>query len=84
MSRIPISAAARIAREYDVDQVVIFARRWSREPGLGDGSEHVTTFGKTVADCKVAAQMGNHLKRYVGWPEADCNAVPARARKKRP
>ena len=78
--RIPISAAKRIADEYGFDQVVIFARKVDTEPGLGDGGEHVTTYGKTVADCDVAARMGNHLKRVVGWPEAKCRAVPARLR----
>jgi hypothetical protein len=78
LKRIPIAAAKRIAEEYGYDQVVIFARKVESAPGFGDGGEHVTTFGKTVADCDVAARMGNHLKRVVGWPEERCNAVPAR------
>ena len=78
---IPISAAKHIANEYGFDQVVIFARKPESSPGFGDGGEHVTTYGKTVADCDVAARMGNHLKRVVGWPEKLCNAVPRKAGK---
>lgn len=71
--RIPIKAAKQIAREYGYDQVVIFARAHRF-----DNKEHVTTYGKTVEDCDVAARMGNHLKRVVGWPEEKCNAIPRR------
>jgi len=77
VSRIPIAAAKRIAHEYNLDQVVIFARKHG-----DNGTEHVTTFGKTVEDCDVAARMGNQLKRYVGWPEDLCTAKPARIRRK--
>jgi hypothetical protein len=79
---IPIAAAKRIAEEYGFDQVVIFARKVDTEPGLGDGGEHVTTYGKSVADCDVAARMGNHLKRVIGWPESKCQDKPARVRRR--
>lgn len=77
MSRIPIAAAKRIAEEGEFDQVVIFARNHTTH-----GEETVTTYGKTTADCDVAARMGNHLKRVVGWPEEMCHAKPARIRRK--
>lgn len=75
--RIPIAAAKRIAQEFGFDQVVIFARAHRT-----DNKEHVTTYGKTVEDCDVAARMGNHLKRVVGWPEKLCQDKPARIRRK--
>lgn len=75
--RIPIAAAKRIAEEYGYDQVVIFARNWRNQ-----NREHVTTYGKTVEDCDVAARMGNHLKRVVGWPESKCQDKPARIRRR--
>lgn len=74
--RIPIAAAKRIAQEYGYQQVVIFARDHLH------GKEHVTTFGVSVADCEVAAQMGNNLKRHVGWPEHLCHDKPARLKRK--
>lgn len=55
MKRIPISAAAHIAREYGYDQVIIYARK------VGEG-EHVTTYGRNRQHCDVAARIGNFLK----------------------
>jgi hypothetical protein len=81
-SRIPISAAKRIAQEYGVDQVVILGRCPESEPGKGDGSEHVTTYGRTIVHCEIAAAMGNKLKQILGWPPDMCNAKPARVRRK--
>lgn len=43
----------------------------------------MTTFGKSSAEGLDAAAAGNHLKRYLGWPEEFCNALPCRAVRKR-
>jgi len=60
---IPISAAKSIAKKYDLDQVIIIARKTGK-----DGLEHVTTYGKNKAHCKVAAEVGNFLKyKVMGW-----------------
>ena len=63
MKPIPISAAEKIAKLYDYDQVIIYARK------IGDdGSEHVTTYGIDKANCKAAALIGDYLKYKVfGW-----------------
>ncbi len=58
MKPIPISAAEKIAKSYDCDQVVIVAR-------AVDGGEHVTTYGRDKANCAVAAQIGDFLKHKV-------------------
>ena len=63
MKRIPITAAKRIADEYGYDQVVIYARNHTDHTG----GEHMTTYGKTKADCSVAAKMGDVLKKFMGW-----------------
>ena len=61
MKPIPISAAARIAKTYGYDQVIIVARAI-------DQGEHVTTYGKDKANCLVAAQIGDFLKyKVMGW-----------------
>jgi hypothetical protein len=73
---IPIKAAKEISTEYDYPEVVIFAY----DPV--SGRQHVTTYGKTVEQCKDAAQAGNFLKKAMKWPEELCNATPARAKKK--
>lgn len=60
--KIPISAAEKIAKEYNWDQVIIYARK------LDSGKEHMTTYGKTKEFCKAAAQIGNFLKyKIMGW-----------------
>lgn len=63
MKRIPVTAAKLIAQKYDYDQVIIIARKVGNA-----GGEHVTTYGKTKAHCKIAADYGNFLKyKVMGW-----------------
>lgn len=67
MKSIPVSAAKKIADDYDYDQVVVIARK----VGVG---EHVTTYGKTKEHCGVAARVGNFIKhKIMGWPEYEPN-----------
>lgn len=63
MKQIPISAAKRIAEEYDYDQVVVIARK------VGDaGGEAVTTYGVDKDNCDVAARVGDYLKyEIMNW-----------------
>lgn len=65
MTPIPISAAEKIAKDYGYDQVVIYARKVD-EPAI-KGGEHMTTYGRTKAHCRVAAQMGAVLQKFMGW-----------------
>lgn len=70
MKPIPISVAEHIAKEYDYDQVIIVARK----VGQGDveHGEHVTTYGRTVEHCGVAARIGNFLKyKIMGWKQEE-------------
>jgi hypothetical protein len=61
VKRIPISAAKRIAEDYEYDQVVIIARK----VGVG---EHCTTYGVDKENCSVAARIGDFLKfKVMGW-----------------
>lgn len=65
---IPIETAQWIAESEGYDQIVIIGRLVDK-PGQ-PGHEHVTTFGQSPDDKKVAAQMGQYLKHKVmGWPE---------------
>jgi hypothetical protein len=74
---IPISAARDIAKAYGKDQVIVVA--WDQ----AHGKQHVTTYGKTAAECEQAAEGGNRVKRALGWPENLCSARPARSLKKK-
>jgi hypothetical protein len=63
---IPISAAERIAKLYDYDQVIVIARK----VGSGDTEhgEHVTTYGRDKQHCDIAARIGDFLKyKVMGW-----------------
>jgi hypothetical protein len=77
MKNIPIAAAKRISTDYEYPEVVIFAY----DPESGD--QHVTTFGKSLEQCKDAARAGNYLKKALGWPDDLCHSEPARAKRQR-
>ena len=57
---IPISAGKIIADKYGYDQVIIIARK----TGL-DGGESVTTYGINKTHCRIAAMIGDFLKRKI-------------------
>lgn len=75
MKPIPIKSAKEISKEFEVPEVVIFGY----DPQTG--KQHVTTYGKTIDQCKDAARAGNYLKKALGWPAELCNAEPSRAKK---
>lgn len=67
MRPIPISAAARIAKDYGYDQVIVIARRVGDDPE--PHGEHVTTYGVNKAHCDVAAKTGDFVKHEImKWP----------------
>ena len=70
--KIPISTAKKIASDFGYTQVVVHAF-----DGL-TGIQHVTTYGKSQADCENAAAGGNAIKKLLKWDEKLCNAKPAR------
>ena len=58
---IPVSAAEQIAKKYGYDQMIIVGRKV-------DSHEHVTTYGRDVRNCEVAAKIGDFLKyKIMGW-----------------
>ena len=71
MADIPISAAKEIAKKYDYDQVIIIARKVG-----ADGNEHVTTYGKNLKHCEIAARIGNFIKyKVMDWAEPQPQAT---------
>lgn len=67
MKRIPISAAKFIADSCGYDQIIVIGRKVG---DVADGAgEHVTTYGVDKEHCRIAAHIGEHLKKNVmGWP----------------
>lgn len=70
--RIPISTAKAIANDFGYTQVVVHA--FDGETNI----QHVTTYGKSQADCENAAAGGNAIKKLLKWDESLCNAKPPR------
>jgi len=69
---IPINWAKKIAADLGYTQVIIHGYDGNT------GIQHVTTFGKSIADCDHAAKGGNVIKKLLGFPEEACKSVPAR------
>lgn len=67
MKPIPISAAAKIAKEYGYNQIVIIGR------AVGEhGGEHVTTYGTDAPNCEVAAKIGDFIKyKVMAWEQGE-------------
>jgi hypothetical protein len=65
VKRIPISAAANIAKTYGYDQVIVLARKCGESP-LPHG-EHITTYGVNKAHCGAAATISKKLQQIMGW-----------------
>lgn len=82
MKRVPIAVARRVAAETGATQVVLILRCSEQlEPGVGHDVTHVVTYGKSLQDCALAAEAGNNVKRWMGWPDEMCHDVPARVRR---
>lgn len=71
---VPISAAQNIADDFEKDQVIIVC--WDKH----HGRTHVTTYGRTIDDCRQAANGGNLVKKALGWPDDLCHAKPERSK----
>jgi hypothetical protein len=66
---IPVKRAKQIREEFGFTHLIIF--------GLSkDNVQYVATHGATVTQAKEAANLGNNLKRSMGWPEYECKAKP--------
>lgn len=73
---IPINWAKKIAEDLGYTQVIIHGYDGN------SGIQHVTTFGKSLADCGNAAKGGNVIKNMLGFSREACQSVPARIKRK--
>lgn len=71
--RIPIKAAREFVKKLGLRYVVIFGR--------SDDLSHVVTYGNTVEESTAAAELGNKMKRGLGWPE-EFQAWPPRVKRR--
>lgn len=67
---ISITDAKKIYEKSGYPEIIIFG--YDPESGM----QHLTTYGKDKKHCKDAADIGNSLKKFLGWPEKLCNAKP--------
>ncbi|MHB8871670.1 MAG: hypothetical protein ACYC5G_04415 [Candidatus Doudnabacteria bacterium] len=74
--RIPISWGKKIAEDLGYTQVIVHGFDGNT------GIQSVMTYGKTLDDCRNAANGGNEIKRLLGWPEDMCNTKPRRGKPK--
>lgn len=64
MGTIPVHVAQDVAREFNLDQVIIIGRKTG-----DDGIEHVVTYGDGPAHCEAAARAGMAVKHHLmQWP----------------
>jgi len=70
--RVPIKAAKSICEDNLYDHVVMLFY------DSQSGRQCVTTWGKTSDMCSLAADQGNAVKEYLGWPSHLCDAQPSR------
>lgn len=73
--RIPIKDAKALGVKLGYSQVIITA--FDKVTGITS----VCTWGQNVADCKMAADGGNMVKKALGWPDEMCQDQPARFKK---
>jgi hypothetical protein len=71
--RIPIKAARAFVKSNGLRYAVIYALDTEQ-------TSHVLTYGNTVVESAAAADLGNRMKRGLGWPESK-QAWPARVLK---
>ena len=69
--RIPPSDLKVLADKHGLVEAILVGR-------TAENMAHVVTYGKSKAQCLAAAESGNNLKRFLGWPESKCRAKPER------
>lgn len=71
--RIPIKALREFGKKYHLTHVIVLAH--------DSEQDHVATWGRTIEQCSQAADFGNSVKEFMGWPKSLCDAQPPRVRK---
>lgn len=73
MKKLSIKVARQIAQDYGCREVILLAL-------LKNDRTHVVTYGNSVREAYEAADRGNQIKRWLGWPSHLCLALPRRVK----
>ncbi len=74
--RVPIKELKELAQSNNYDFAVTFM--WNSQTG----DQSVATWGGTLDLCDKAAELGNKIKKGLGWPEEQCHTKTARQKRK--
>ena len=66
---IDVKAVKQIREQLNLTHIMILGIDY-------DGEQCVATHGKSVADAKEAAELGNELKKLLEWPDKLCHSKP--------
>jgi hypothetical protein len=72
--RISIKSVKDFAVKFGLDQCIVFG--WEKH----EKKQQVATWGRTLEDCASAAEGGNQIKTFCGWPNS-LHTEPSRVRK---
>jgi formate dehydrogenase assembly factor FdhD len=72
--RLPIQILKDISKKYNLTHLVLYA--FDKETNV----DHVVTYGKDLTQCHQAANFGNQIKKFLGWPDK-LQAQPRRIKK---
>ena len=71
--RIPVTALKTLCEEQGLQFAVLL--------GFDGKLSHIVSYGDSADSCSHAAELGNKIKRGLGWPESLCNAEPSSYKK---
>lgn len=66
MSGVSIQAAKALAKRHGLAEVIVLGLAFE------EAQVTVTTYGTNDHHSAIAAEAGNRIKRWLGWPEAMC------------
>jgi hypothetical protein len=72
--KISIKSVKDLAVKFGLDQCIVFG--WEKH----EKKQHVATWGRTLEDCLSAAEGGNQIKTFCGWPNS-LHTEPSRVKK---
>lgn len=75
MARIPVKDLAALAEKHNgrIAVLVLYDQQ--------DNNTHVVSWGDNPHMCDRAAQLSEHLKKAMGWPEKQWSTIPSRVAK---
>ena len=72
-----IRHARELAEKLDQDIVVMVTIGGRTGETIATATTRVTTYGRRMEDAEKAAELGNFIKKCLGWPDELCHDEPA-------